>query len=77
MQFNTVNTYIHSVTRAHARTRAGMRTRTGTETRTRLKKRVEGRESQGTLEAGVIEVGWKAEEGGRHERVTSNHTRKT
>ena len=38
--------------------------------------RVEGRENLGTSEV-VIEVGWKTLEGGRRQRVISNHSRKT
>ena len=67
-------------------TEAGTGTRTSTEmstnaemgaiTGTIIAMRVEGRENLGTSEV-VMEVGWKTLEGGRRQRVISNHSCKT
>ena len=53
-----------------------MGARTGVGTGTRIEVIEEGRESLGTLQV-VIEVGRKTREGGRRQRVNSNHSRKT
>ena len=57
-------------------TRARMGAKARGRTETRIEMRVEGRESLGTSKV-VTEIGWKTREGGRPQRVTSNHTRKT
>ena len=58
-----------------ARTRAGTGVETGARIRSRIDKRVEGRECLGIYEL-VIRVGRKTREGGRRQRVASNHSRK-
>ena len=57
-------------------TGAGMEVRTGVGTGTIIYIKVEGRESLGTSEV-VLDVGRKTREGGRRQRVTSNHSRQT
>ena len=57
-------------------TSGGMGARTGSGTGTIIEMRVEGRESSGNFEV-VIEMGRKTREGGRLQRVMSNHSRKT
>ena len=55
-------------------TREEMGVRTGAGTGTRIEMKAEERESLGTFEV-VKEVGQKTLEGGRRQRVTSNHNR--
>ena len=58
-----------------SRTRAGTGVGTGAKIRSRIDKRVEGRERLRIYEL-VIRVGRKTREGGRRQRVASNHSRK-
>ena len=53
-----------------------MGARTRARTGTRIERRVEARGSLGTLE-GVIKVGQKTSERGRHQRVTRSYSDKT
>ena len=62
-------------TRAGTSTRVGMGARTGARKGMRIEMRVEGSESGGTYKK-RIEVDRKTREGGRRQRVISNHSRK-
>ena len=53
-----------------------MRAKSVAGTETIIYMRVEGRDSLLTFEE-VREVGWKTRERGRHQRIRSNHNRKT